>query len=129
VIQLLAQGCILIAAGWLAFVGATCLLSPDKARRGLASMGSTPAIQFGEHIPRAIVGIAFIVRADEAKAPALFLIGGWFLLATSVAIVLAPRAWHHAYALWWADRIPLWSYRMMALPTLSAAAAIAYASL
>lgn len=128
-IQLLAQGCILIAAGWLAFVSIVCLLAPERAQAALATMGGSGAIQFGEHIPRAIAGIAFVVRASESKAPDLFWIGGWFIVISSVIIMLAPRDWHHAYARWWAERIPLWFYRIAALPTLSGAAAIAYAAL
>lgn len=128
-IQFLATGCIVLAAGWLAFVGLVCLIAPDAARRGLSRFGSTPAIQFGEHIPRAVVGVAFVLRASEAKTPLLFEWGGWFLLASSIAIMLAPRSWHHRYAQWWAERIPLWFYRIAALPTLFAAAAIAYAAL
>ena len=127
-IQLLALGCILLAAGWLALVAMVCLVSPDRARAGLASMGSTAAIQFGEHIPRAVVGAAFVIRAAESKAAMLFSVFGWFLLGSSLIIMLAPRAWHHAYAWWWADRIPLWFYRAIALPTLFAAVAIAYAA-
>lgn len=128
-IHLLAQGCILIAAGWLVCVSLIALAAPETARRGLASMGSTAAIQFGEHIPRAVVGIAFVVRAAESKAPLLFSAGGWFLLVTSIAIMLAPRHWHAQYARWWAERIPRWGFRMAALAALPAAAAIAYAAL
>lgn len=128
-IQLLAQGCILIAAGWLAWVALISLVTPQVARRGLASMGSTPTIQFAEHIPRAAIGIAIIVRAAESKAPIAFTVGGWFLIATSIAIMLAPREWHHAYAKWWAERIPLWFYRLAALPTIAFAGLLAYACL
>ncbi|MFL0354930.1 hypothetical protein ACI5KX_00505 [Erythrobacter sp. GH1-10] len=128
-IQLLAQGCILIAAGWLAWVSIVCLVAPQVARNALARFGSTAAMQFGEHIPRAVVGIALIVRAAESKAPAVFAVGGWFLLATSIAIMLAPRRWHHAYAEWWAERIPLWFYRIAAPPTVAFAGMLAYATL
>lgn len=128
-IQLLALGCILLAAGWLAFVALVCLVAPTRARAGLASMGSSAAIQFGEHIPRAITGMAFLARAAESKVPMVFSILGWFLLASSIMIMLAPRAWHHAYARWWAERIALPFYRVAALPTLFVAAAIVYAAM
>ena len=128
-IQLLALGCILLAAGWLAFVALICLFAPARARAGLASMGSNATIQFGEHIPRAIVGIAFVARAAESKVPMVFSIFGWFLLASSLMIMLAPRAWHQAYARWWAERIALSFYRVAAIPTLFVAAAIVYAAM
>jgi len=129
VIEFLAQGAIVVAAGWLAWVAIIAFLSPVTARNALAGMGGTLAIHLGEHIPRALVGIALVVRAAGSKAPELFEYGGWFLIATSIALMLAPRKWHHAYAQWWAARIPLWCYRVMALPTLLFAAALAYAAL
>lgn len=70
-----------------------------------------------------------IIRASNAKAPALFEIAGWFVLLSSILIMIAPRGWHHAYAKWWADRIPLWAYRLISLPTLFFAGLIAYLSL
>ncbi|ALE17585.1 hypothetical protein AMC99_02310 [Altererythrobacter epoxidivorans] len=128
-IQLAAQGAILIAAGWLVFAALVMTASPETARRSLAAMGSTPAIQFGEHIPRAIVGIALILRAAQSKAPLLFEIGGWFILASSILILLAPRKWHNAYAVWWAERIPAIAFRLLSLPTIGAAAWLAWACL
>lgn len=119
----------MIAAGWLAFTGAVMAFAPEAARKALAGMGSTPAIQFGEHIPRALVGLALVVRAAHSKAPLLFEVGGWFILASSIAIMLAPRRWHNAYAVWWAQRIPAFAFRLLALPTVLVAAWLAWACL
>lgn len=128
-LQSLALLVLLAAGGWLCFVAALCLARPDAARAGLARMGGTVAIHFGEHALRALAGAAMVVRADASKAPDAFGLVGWFLIATSLLIVLLPRRWHHAYAVWWADRIPAWVFRLSALPTLIGAALLAYAAL
>ena len=128
-LQALSFIAILMSSGWLAFVAVLCLVKPEAARAGLAAMGSTPAIHFGEHALRALAGIAMIMRADVSKAPLAFEIIGWFVVTTSILIVLLPRRWHHAYAEWWAERIPRWAYRLAALPTLVGAVALTYTAL
>ncbi|QZH75951.1 MAG: hypothetical protein JY451_05075 [Erythrobacter sp.] len=125
-IQPLALGAILIAALWLGLVAVIMALSPQVAVRSLAAMGSTRAIHFGEHVPRALVGAAMILRAVESKAPLLFELGGWFLVASSIVIMVAPRQWHNHYSAWWAERIPPWVFRALALPTLLLGGGLAY---
>ena len=124
--QAVALPVLFLAAVWLVFVAATCALAPERARSALAALGSTRAIQLGEHIPRAIVGIAMVLRAPLSKYPAPFEFAGWFILASSIAILLAPMRWHNAYAVWWAERIPLAVYRYLCLPTLAMAALLTY---
>lgn len=129
ILQMLALVAILAAAGWLAYVAVLCLLRPEGARAGLAAMGSTVAIQFGEHFLRGLAGLAMILRADASKAPDAFALIGWFIVATSAIILLLPRRWHHAYALYWAERIPGWAFRIAAFPTLAGAVLLAYVAL
>ncbi|WP_435416716.1 hypothetical protein WAB17_07385 [Parerythrobacter aurantius] len=117
---------VLAGAAWLAFVSLVCLFRPERARQALASMGSNWRWQLGEHIPRAIVGLAMILRAPLSKAPAVVEVGGWFLVATSILILLVPMRWHNDYAVWWSERIPLVAYRLLALPTLALAVLLAY---
>ena len=128
-IQALATGCIVIAAGWLAFAAGVMAFAPALAQRTLASMASTALVHFGEHAARALVGIALVIRADFSKAPLFFEWGGWFIIASSVLIMIAPKRWHRNYALWWAERIPLIAYRLFALPTMLFASWLAYAAL
>ena len=63
---------VLAGAAWLGIVGVVCLIRPERARQGLAQMGANWRIQLGEHIPRAIMGAAMVLRAPAAKAPAVF---------------------------------------------------------
>lgn len=127
-IALAALAVVLFGAGWLVLVGILSALRPEVARAGLTRMGSSWRIQLGEHIPRAFVGAGLILRAAQSKVPVLFEIGGWFILASSILILLLPMHWHHAYAVWWAERIPLPAYRLFALPTAAAGAMLAYAA-
>lgn len=120
---------VLAGAGWLAFVSQVCLFRPERAQQSLASMGSNWRWQLGEHVPRAIVGLAMVLRAPLSKAPELLTIGGWFLVATSILILLVPMRWHNHYAVWWSQRIPLVAYRLLSLPTLALAVLLAYITL
>lgn len=128
-ITLAALAVVLLGAAWLGVVGIVCLLSPERARAGLAHMGSNWRVQLGEHIPRAIVGGAMVLHAPLSKAPAVFEIAGWFILASSILILLVPMRWHNAYAVWWAQRIPLAAYRLLAMPTVGLGVLLAYAAL
>ena len=129
ILQLLALVVIFAAVGWLAFVAKVCLVRPESARAGLAAMGSTPAIQFGEHALRGLAGLAMVLRAEVSKAPLAFEAIGWFVVATSLLIVLLPRRWHHAYAVFWADRIPGWAFRIASIPTMIGAVLLGFAAL
>ena len=120
---------VLAGAAWLALVAVVCLLRPGRARQSLAAMGSNWRWQLGEHIPRAMVGFAMVLRAPLSKAPLPFEIAGWFLIASSILILAVPMRWHNRYAVWWAERIPLAAYRLLALPTLALAVLLAYITL
>lgn len=128
-IALAALAAVLLGAAWLGVVAIVCLFRPERAREGLGQMGANWRMQLGEHIPRAIFGGAMVLRAPLSKAPWVFEAAGWFILASSVVILLLPMRWHHTYAMWWAQRIPLGAYRMLALPTVGLGALLAYAAL
>ncbi len=68
-------------------------------------MGSTPLIHFGEHILRALVGVAFVGMAEISAYPNGFKWAGWFLILSSLIIMIAPRRWHHSYALYWSKKL------------------------
>ncbi|MCP5395353.1 MAG: hypothetical protein H6918_01220 [Sphingomonadaceae bacterium] len=128
-ISIVSLAFVLLAAAWLFGVSGLCALSPARAQQGLAAMGSNLTIHVGEHLLRGATGAALVLRSADTKTPDLFLLGGWFILGSSLLILALPRRWHHAYAQWWAARIPLWAYRAFALPTACAAGALAYAAI
>ena len=125
-LQLPALGILLAAAGWLALVSLVMAFRPHLARRVLGAMGSTAEIHFGEHILRAIVGLALIVRASHSQIEFAFFWGGWFVLLSSILIMAVPRGLHHLYAQWWAERIPITAYPILAPFSLAGAGALAF---
>ena len=128
-LQTIALGVILVAAGWLLVVGLVCAIRPELALAKLGRMGSTWPIQIGEHGLRALAGAALVVRADYSGAPHIFSIAGWFILLSSVAILVAPRRWHQAYSQYWAMRLPPVLVRFMAVPTFILAGVVACVAL
>lgn len=100
-------GLFLILAGvWMAFRPAAC-------RAILSKMGSTPLIHYGEHAVRALAGLCLVGAAAASKAKLILTVAGGFIVVSSIVIALAPRRWHAAYAVWWADRLPLMAYRAL----------------
>jgi len=128
-IEVAALVAIWAGAAWLVFVAAVAALAPDRARAGLAAMGSTVAINWAEHAPRALVGAAMVIRAPEAAWPIAFEVAGWFIVASSVVILLVPLHWHNGYARWWAARFPAAVIRLLAIPAMALAAALAYGAI
>lgn len=81
-------------------VGFLMLLAPKKAREILKKAGSTPLINYGELTIRMIPAAGLILYADFSNFPEFFKLLGWFMLATSVILLMVPRKYHHGYALW-----------------------------
>ena len=116
------------AAVWLFAVALLMLMRPDLALKGLNAMGSTPLIHFGEHALRGLAGLALIGAADGSRFPDIFFWAGVFIAGSSVVIALAPRRWHHAYAAWWAKRIPPLAVRVLAPVSAAAGVALVWAA-
>lgn len=93
----MAFGIFIIAIGFL------MLIKPQKAREILRMAGSTPLINYGELILRMIPAAGLILSAADSKYPQFFALLGWFMIGTSVFLMLLPRKYHHAYALKCAD--------------------------
>ena len=128
-IETAAFAVLLAAAGWLAFVGLVCLFRPQVAQATLGRMGSTWRIQLGEHALRGLAGLAMVLRADASKVPELFTFGGWFVVASSVLIVLAPRRWRHNLSLWFAATIPTAAWPPIGIVSIVLAGLLGWASL
>lgn len=98
---------VLIAAGgWLVAVGAMMALRPERALHILSLTAASHRVNLTEQVPRALAGVALIIRAGSSKLPQLFGIAGWFILVSSLVLMVIPLAWHSGYAKWWARRIP-----------------------
>ena len=127
--QHLALVCVILAGAWLFFVAGLMWFLPDRCLRWLSLMASTWRINIIELGLRAIAGLAFVGRAEMSKAPAAFEISGWFIVVTSISILLTPRRLHAAYAVWWSGKLPCSFVRLMALPTAIGGALIVYAAI
>lgn len=121
-VTIISQIILLIFAVWLLCVAYYALSSPAKAKTSMGKFGSTPFIHFGEHILRSIVGLAFIGASQITQHPRIFTIIGAFLAGSSLLIMILPRKWHHKYAIFWADKMPVPAIRVSGIIAILAAA-------
>lgn len=111
---------------WLIVVAWLMWSRPQDCLRWLAMFASTWRINVTELGLRALLGLCIILRAPFSKAPAVFDVMGWFLLVTAVLLLATPRRWHNAYAVWWAQRLPVWLVRWLVPLTAAAGLSLAY---
>lgn len=90
---------VIVFAVFIIAVGFLMLLRPEKAREILRRAGSTPLINYGELTLRLIPAIGLILSAQASKFPQFLALLGWFMIGTSLLLMLLPRKFHHAYAL------------------------------
>lgn len=115
----LAKFGVFASALWLLLAFAAMVIAPQRCLKFLRKMGSTPTIHFGEHILRGLAGASLMGTAAQTPYPKMFLIVGGFLLGTSIIIGLAPRRWHHSYAVYWADKVSPLMLRLMSVVPLA----------
>lgn len=97
---------IVAAAGlWLVCVALLMIVRPRDFLHFLSLTASTWRINVAEQGLRLLAGVALIVRAESSKLPILFELGGWFIVASSVLLLMVPLRWHAAYAIWWSRRL------------------------
>ncbi len=71
---------------------------PQKARSILRKAGSTAFINYAELSIRMVPGIAFVVYAESAKYPFTFQLVGWFIIISSILLMILPRRLHHQFS-------------------------------
>lgn len=103
--SLLASGVIIASGVWLILVSALMLARPAIALQYLAKMASTNLINYSELSLRLIWGIAMIAYSDSSRFPEFFRIAGWVLAGTAIVLMLVPRQWHAAYAVYWSKKL------------------------
>lgn len=126
--QLLAL-CILALSGlWLVAVGAAMALRPAYCLQVLALTASTWRVNVTEQGLRLGAGVAMVVRAPLSKLPLLFDIAGWFIIVSSLVLLVLPLRWHAGYAIWWAARLPMSAVRAVAPLSVGAGLALIWAA-
>lgn len=121
---------ILIAASiWLVAVGIAMAWRPATCIRLLGKMASTQRINLAEQALRGSAGAAMVVRAAHSKAPLLFEVAGWFIVATSILLIFLPLRWHAAFAIWWSQTLRPGAVRALSPVAAALGTALSYASL
>lgn len=121
---------IIIASGlWLIAVAHLMAFQPRRFLHLLGLTASSWRINITEQGLRLIAGLALIVRADAAKLPTLFYVGGWFVVASSVALLIIPLRWHAEYAIWWSRKLTFRSVRAIAPLSAAFGVGLIYAAL
>jgi len=113
-----------VAAIWLAAVGLLMTLRPLSALAFLRRTAATQRINITEQGLRLLAGAALIVRAPFSKFPHIFEIGGWFIVFSSIALLLLPLRLHAGYAIWWANTLPPWAVRVIGPLSIAAGAGL-----
>ena len=116
-----------LIALWLIVAAVVMAVRPAYALSVVAKAGSTVGAQWLEHTLRFLAGVVLVLVAPESRAPQSLLIIGGFVAATSILILILPRRWHHAYAVWCARTLPPWLIRALSPVSLLAAGALLWA--
>ena len=119
-----------IAAGlWLISAGAFMALQPEKALRVLRLTASTRTINNVEQGLRLLAGLALLLRSPASKLPQPFEVAGWFIILSSLVLLILPLNWHSAYAVWWADHLSSATVRLVAPLSALAGIGLIYAAI
>jgi len=97
---------------WMMGVSLMILVRPKMMLGALRKMASTNLINYTELGLRFLVGFGIISLAPLTSYTKLMQICGGFLIVTAIILMLIPRRWHHAYAVWWADKLKPWQVQM-----------------
>ncbi len=127
--QIVALAAVVLSGLWLIVVAWLMWARPRNCLSWLNLFASTWRINVTELSLRATVGLALLVRSPSSKAPDLFEIGGWFIFVTSIMLLIVPRPWHSAYAVWWSKKLPTSFVRAMAPLTAAAGLLLIYVAL
>lgn len=117
------------ASIWLVGVGMLMAIRPRRFLHFLGMTAATRRINNTEQGLRLLVGVALVVQAGSSKLPMLFAIGGWFIIVSSVILLVIPLRWHAGYAIWWAARMRLWMVRAIAPASAAFGAGLLYLAL
>jgi hypothetical protein len=94
-----------LAGLWLIATAALMAFQPGRALDVLSLTASTRMVNNVEQGLRLFAGVALLLRAPASKLPQGFAIAGWFIVLSSIVLLVLPLRWHSAYACWWADRL------------------------
>ncbi len=126
-INFIAQSLTVLFGVWLIAVSVFMLAAPQTALRYLGKMASTDLINYSELTLRLIAGLALWRYAEFSKAPEILRVAGIFFVITSIILIVVPRKWHAAYAVWWSKKLSPAMVRLSAPFSLAAGGLLIYA--
>ncbi|MGB4845726.1 MAG: hypothetical protein WBP16_14765 [Ferruginibacter sp.] len=100
-----AQYIIILSGLWLIIAGIIMLIKPTKAKNIIAKAGSTNLINYTELGLRGIWAVAVLLYAPLSKFPVFFKLFGIMLGITTLILLLIPRKWHAAFAVWSSSKL------------------------
>lgn len=104
---------------WLVATALLMAVRPLTFLHLLSLTASSRRINNIEQGLRLLAGLALLSRAGASKVPGLFEVGGWFIVISSVILLVLPLRGHAAYAVWWSLKLKPWVVRAIA-PTSAA---------
>ena len=114
---------------WLLATALLMALRPLRFLHVLSLTASNRRINNMEQGLRLLAGLALITRAGASKLPELFEVGGWFIVTSSVILLVLPLRWHAAYAIWWSLKMKPWAVRAIAPMSAAFGIGLVYAAL
>lgn len=108
----MAKFVLIIFALWLLVAGVFGVVRPERARQAIGIFASNNMVHFSELLLRICVGLSFIAMAEQLPYGLMFEIFGGFMVASAVVLMFLPRRWHHGFAQYWAENLPLVIVRM-----------------
>jgi hypothetical protein len=90
-IVVVAFGLVLFAFTGVAFA------KPAIAERFLMRFASSARTHYVEQVFRLLIGAALVVLSPAMWQPKMFLLVGWVIVVSSVALVCVPWQWHHRF--------------------------------
>ena len=99
-VTVLASVLVLLAGLYLIGLAVVSVTFPQKAKVFLSGMASSAFAHYVEVAVRFVIGAALLIYAPMMMFSSLFLVFGWVLIVTTVALLAVPWRWHRRIASW-----------------------------
>lgn len=91
---------VILAGMYMVGLALLIMIMPVQARDFLGSFASSAGSHLAELAVRMIIGTALILHAPRMTFSGLFLLAGWSVVITTIALAALPWRWHRRFAQW-----------------------------